>query len=361
METKIKKLIADTKEKCISYDTYIEHVLYDELDGYYQRMTKKIGKQGDFYTSSMVHPVFAETIADYVLDFCMTHGLPLKFCEVGGGTGDFAAQITSYLDNKAISWEYFFIEKSDVHTSEAKNKISDDRFHTYESLELFYNENGPFSGVVFSNEWLDAQPVKVIKKLNGDIMEVKVGMNEKDQLTEMTVRADAELMGKVEDYRLTLKEGYRMEIPVYMEESVRLLDKVLQKGMVITIDYGYEEEEWNHPARMEGSLRGYLNHELKESVLDHPGEMDITHHVHWGIWNKITSAKGFQTILHEKQNAFLLQAGMMTHLIPHESRNPFSEESKRNRAIQTFLLGDGISNFFDVCVQVKGLKVEKDQ
>ena len=66
--------------------------------------------------------------------------------------------------------------------------------------------------------------------------------------------------------------------------------------MIISVDYGYSNEEWQEPIRRDGSLRGYYQHKLMNNVLVHPGEMDITSHIHWDVLEKIGEKYGLQTV-----------------------------------------------------------------
>ena len=51
-----------------------------------------------------------------------------------------------------------------------------------------------------------------------------------------------------------------MEIPISMVTMMEEMARTLTKGLVVTADYGYTKEEWKHPARRKGSLRGYYHH-----------------------------------------------------------------------------------------------------
>jgi SAM-dependent MidA family methyltransferase len=130
---------------------------------------------------------------------------------------------------------------------------------------------------------------------------------------------------------------------------------VLTKGLVVTADYGYTKEDWKHPSRIKGSLRGYYQHQMIDDVLQHPGEMDITTHIHFD-W-LIQKGEQAELVFHSKlrQDAFLLKAGILKELENHYDPNPFSEVSKRNRAIRSLIMPSGISSFFHLIIQQKGI------
>ncbi|WP_093046235.1 SAM-dependent methyltransferase [Thalassobacillus cyri] len=358
MEKILKSLIEDRPERSIGYDTFIEYSLYHEGKGYYQRDGIKVGKEGDFYTSSMIHSIFAEIFADYFFKVTQTLDIPLQICEIGGGDGTFAHQVMERLKRHQAPYTYHLIEKSPFHRDTLKVNESEGGFALYESMDEFLNQNSFFEGIIFSNEWLDAQPVKVVEKCDGDMVEIQVSLDEKDNFKEVVRPLDRELSLFMTTYNIHLEEGQRIEIPLYMIHAVRKLDTLLDRGLIVTVDYGYEREDWNHPARREGSLRGYSQHQLVKNVLQDPGSMDITHHVHWDIWKALGEDIGWENIFLKKQKEFLLQSGILEELIAHNNADPFSEESKKNRAISSLVAGNGYSHAFDVCIQAKKINKE---
>ena len=85
-----------------------------------------------------------------------------------------------------------------------------------------------------------------------------------------------------------------------------------------------------------------------ENVLQHPGEMDITSHIHfdWLIKRGEQAKLGFIEKL--RQDEFLLKTGILKELQDHYDPNPFSETSKRNRAIRSLISSWG-NEFFISC------------
>ena len=108
------------------------------------------------------------------------------------------------------------------------------------------------------------------------------------------------------------------------------------------------------PQEAKGSLRGYYQHQMIDNVLQHPGEMDITTHIHfdWLIQKGEQAELEFHSKL--RQDEFLLKAGILKELENHYDPNPFSEVSKRNRAIRSLIMPSGMSSFFHLVIQQKG-------
>jgi len=150
-----------------------------------------------------------------------------------------------------------------------------------------------------------------------------------------------------------LNEQQRIEIPLQMETMVRSMAKALQRGLILTVDYGYTNEEWLEPARRNGSLRGYYKHQQFNQILELPGEMDITSHVHFDALVKMGDHYKLKFVQKWRQDEFLLAAGILEELQENHDPNPFSETSKRNRAIRSLIIPGGMSASFHVILQEK--------
>jgi len=350
----LKERMEQAEDHSISYEAFIQYALYDQENGYYNLPRNKVGKAGDFYTSSHIHNVFSQVMANYFIRVSQSLEIPLHICEIGSGDGAFAKGVCEFFKEKKMVYTYDAVEVSSEHREMSKRSVNDQiTLNMFESLEAWHTERTDFHGIVFSNEWLDAQPVKVVTKQKGEIYEVYVSLQEDDTLQEVLYPCSTELVEWLTRYNYHLEEGQRIEIPIYMEKIYQQINQALNKGIILTVDYGYSHQELSHPARHTGSLRGYLKHQMKDNVLDLPGEMDITHHVHWDTWMKMGEWFGFESKL-LKQKDFLLEVGILDFLTQHSSQDPFSEEHKRNRAIRSFIIGDQMADAFEVCVQAKG-------
>jgi SAM-dependent MidA family methyltransferase len=215
--------------------------------------------------------------------------------------------------------------------------------------------------MIFSNELFDALPVHVVEKENGKLHEVMVGIKN-DQLHEVMVPlTDKAILQFLQENEFELNEKQRIEIPLPMGNMLDEMGKVLIRGLVTTVDYGYTHEDWMLPSRRNGSLRGYYQHQMIENVLMHPGEMDITSHIHfdWLIKRGEQAQLHFATKL--RQDEFLLKAGILQELQEHYDPNPFSEQSKKNRAIRSLIMPTGMSSSFHVCIQKKDMELDQTE
>ncbi|MDG5788732.1 SAM-dependent methyltransferase [Evansella sp. AB-P1] len=346
-----------------SYSTYMATALYDEEIGYYMGESTKLGKEGDFYTSNHVHPVFQKTFGRFFQDVILKEEIPPLFCEWGAGDGRFAFTVLSYLqevDKECFNQSrYIIIEASPYHQEVIREKLRpfSDRVFIYSNFEEVRSQYPTFEGIIFSNEFLDAIPVHVVEKKQESLFEVRVDIDNKKNLYEvLTPCEDGPLVQWIEQYGPELPIGHRFEISLSMKEWIRSIENWLQKGLVVTVDYGYSNEELLSEQRREGSLRGYYKHQLINDPLQHPGEMDLTAHVQWDAYRKIAKENGLIEVFHDFQDKFLLKAGLFTFLQAEANVNPFSESFKQNRAIHSLVYPGGISSTFHVNVQGVNLK-----
>jgi SAM-dependent MidA family methyltransferase len=358
MELIVKWYIRSQPDNKITYEQFMEKVLYHPQQGYYRKEKVKVGKTGDFYTSPSVHPVFGCVFARVFADIIQKENLPAVICEIGGGDGRFAQAVLDewrYISDQKLT--YIMVESSPYHRQQQNQRLPvGTRVVQYDTLEQLQAVDPSFCGIVFTNELLDAFPVRVVEKQDGQIDEVFVTLNENDELVEVQQRCtDDQVMDWLVTYGCPLNNGQRIEVPLAMTSWLKNTAKWIEKGALFTVDYGYKKEEWQAPERKTGSLRGYYNHQLITNPLLHPGEMDLTAHIHLDAVREIGSNLGFAHLMTLQQSRFLLAAGILNDLQDHHDPNPFSEVSKQNRAVKSLITDGSIGSYFHVIMQGKNL------
>lgn len=360
MKDIVVEKIKNTDIKMMTYADYMNFVLYDPEVGYYMKDKKKLGRDGDFYTSSGVHAVFGRAFAHFFLDIIEKEGLPATICEFGGGDGRFAKAVLDEwkLITKDKPLDYTIIETSPFHRQEQSKLLSENiGFRQFASLEdLQKSETNQFEGIIFSNELLDAFPVHVVEKLEDNIVEVFVSVDEKENLIERKeICTNDKVLNWLTTYGPSLIEGQRIEVPIYMNSWMNSINDFLKRGFLITIDYGFTKEDWAMPQRKDGSLRGYFKHQMINNPLENPTDMDLTTHIHLDAYEMLANEAGLEKIVAEKQNRFLIMIGMLKFLQENYDPNPFSKKSKLNRAIKTLIMDTGMSAAFHVFLHGKNL------
>ncbi|WP_042458370.1 class I SAM-dependent methyltransferase [Neobacillus dielmonensis] len=357
MITYLQKLISDSPNKMISYADFISEVLYHPFYGYYMKENQKIGRQGDFITTSNVSDLYGQIMAKWLWSVFHKLDMMPAICEIGAGNGRFAhafLQEWSQLSNAPI--RYLIVETSPYHRKLQRQLL--EGFPSITQIDSLI-EVERFEGIIFSNELFDALPVHVIEKENGKLVEIMVGY-EKDRLIEYKVPlTNAAIYTFLQQTKLELSEHQRIEIPLAMDTILQQISAILTKGLVISADYGYTNEEWMDPRRKKGSLRGYSQHKMVDNVLEHPGDIDITTHVHFDYLIEKGNQLNLRYVSKLRQDEFLIKAGILKELEESYDPNPFSTAAKRNRSIRSLILPGGISSYFHMIIQQKGIQFDE--
>ncbi|HYK72386.1 MAG TPA: SAM-dependent methyltransferase [Pseudoneobacillus sp.] len=357
MHNFIIEKISQKTNQFISYAEFMELALYHPTMGYYMRDQEKIGKSGDFITTSNISDIFGSIFSKWFIKQVEKNGIMPAVCEIGAGNGRFAkAFVDTWKTITDIPLTYYIVETSPYHRSLQRNllPIGQSVFQLENLSEL-----QPFNGLIFSNELFDALPVHVIEMHNRNLYEVMIGRDGEQLIEKLIPLSNPDILSFLEEHDLSLKEMQRIEIPVQMERVLKEISNTMEKGLVVTIDYGYTKDEWEEPARQKGSLRGYYKHQMITDVLKHPGEMDITSHIHFDCLIEKGEELELHFLLKQRQDEFLVAAGILKELEEHYDPNPFSEKSKRNRAIRSLIM-EGMSSFFHVIFQEKGINILKE-
>ncbi|WP_059171127.1 class I SAM-dependent methyltransferase [Bacillus sp. FJAT-27445] len=355
----LENVIGKSDNGLITYADYIEIALYHPVHGYYMRESEKIGRRGDFITTSNISDVFGRTFSKWFARHAEVNGLAPAVCEIGGGNGRFAkAFIEEWSKHSSETLTYLIVEASPYHRKLQKESLGDFQGFLQKSS---ISEIRDFKGMIFSNELFDALPVHVVEKRAGLLMEAMVGIRDGTLYEELSPLKNKNIEGFLKINGLSLKEGQRIEVPLAAESMIHDLSFAMSEGIVLTVDYGYTCEEWMSPPRRRGSLRGYMNHQLFEGVLEYPGLMDITTHIHFDALSKSGEKYGLETLSKLRQDEFLLAAGILGELEDNYDPDPFSERSKRNRAIRSLVIPSGMSSAFHVLIQQKGLNLGLDR
>jgi SAM-dependent MidA family methyltransferase len=346
--------IKASKLQAISYADFMEKALYDPAFGYYMKYKQKIGKQGDFYTSSNIS-IFAKQWAKFFVSLVEANVTSPVICEIGGGTGQFAYDVLTEWQRispqtyKTLT--YIMVEVSPYHRTLQQERLVDLGVRWCTSIQ----EVDSFNGIVFANELFDAFPVHVVEQQD-ELFEIYITFNEQQQLIERAiVLENPEVISYLQKQDLKLKYGQRMEVPLAMKSYIAEIGRVLQQGLFITVDYGYTNEEWCETVHRQGSLRGYYKHQLISNPLLYPGDMDLTTHIHWDGLQSVAAENQMETLLRVKQTTFLLATGILEQLIDHVDLDPFSTVSTHNRAVRSLLTG-GISDAFQIAIMGKKLE-----
>ncbi|MEO8719851.1 MAG: SAM-dependent methyltransferase, partial [Ginsengibacter sp.] len=301
----------------VSFHDFMEMALYYPTFGYYNSPQNKIGTNGDYYTSSVLSPVFGEMIGKQIEEmWFFLDKKPFTIIEYGAGTGALCLDILRYLKNNPILYnglEYCIIEKGEIMQKLQKDLLSE-KVHWYHSIR----EIDDINGCILSNELIDNFPVHKIF-MKEELMEVFVDY--KNDFVEILKPANEKLSNYLSDQNLILPRDYCTEINLQALEWIKEIAENLKTGFVITIDYGFSSNVMYSEKRNSGTLACYKEHNVNYCPYENIGQQDITAHVNFSALVLWGNKSGLDCCGFTSQANFLRSLGCMNYLRKLEIEN----------------------------------------
>ncbi|MCX5909144.1 MAG: SAM-dependent methyltransferase [Deltaproteobacteria bacterium] len=342
-------------------------VLYHPLHGYYPSPREKIGSHGDYYTSPGVHPVFGRLIARQLQQMwkILDRPSPFSLVEMGAGQGVLCLHILESCRGMFPSFykalRYALVEKSGAYLEKQKDLLAE--FAAAGKVE-WRNPDFPLAreeiitGCILSNELIDAFPVHRVQREGGELMEIYVTFRQ-GQFAEIPGPLSNPLLAEyLRLYGLPLEEGQRAEVNLKALEWIEGVSGILERGFVLTVDYGFEAEELYHPSRRDGTLLGYCGHRVSADPFAHIGAQDLTAHVNFSALIKRGEALGLRKVGYTEQYKFLIALGLLQELEEYEKSSAqiaVVDFLKNKLAMKNFLIPGGMGSLFKVLAQSKGV------
>lgn len=343
----------------ISFHDWMQSALYDEQDGYYQRKDlKRWGREGDYRTSPERSPLFAATFARYFSGLYEELGSPARWTiwEAGAGAGHFAQGVL-----ETFNRHYPHILQAtryviDDLSKEARPLIEESqpslaRHIEYRNLSEVVSRFD--NSIVFANELLDAFPVHRVTVKSGRLRELYVETNDEGKFVLTAGPPSTPLLAEyLRRLNLELSEGQVAEINLQAAQWLKRAAALFSRGYLILVDYGAEAGElYDNSLRPEGSLRAFSRHRMIEDVVEEPGLYDITTTVDWTTVRSVCREAGLETVSFERQDRFLLGAGLLEELERMTAGDNARAASLNLRAsVREMILPGGMSESFQVLV-----------
>lgn len=343
----------------ITFADYMDLALYHPKYGYYTSEKEKIGKRGDYYTSSDVHPVFGELIARQLEQMWKILGKgKFTVVEMGAGKGWLCYDIINFIKDRfpeffeKIDYKIVEISKNLVVKQSSILKGLEDRI-SWETSSSDGFSFKPIDGCFLSNEFVDSLPVHQLTVRNGCIQEIYVTTKDDDFFEITDELSDPVLKDYFKELSINLKEGQKAEVNLNALNWIRNISHYLKRGFIITIDYGCLAEDLYSEDRYRGTLMCYYKHTTSENPFVRVGNQDMTSHVNFSSLMQAGSKCGLKTTGFAKQSHFLIALGILDKM--KESYGDIGGILK----MKTLLLPGGMGDIFKVLIQHKGINSPK--
>ena len=302
IETKIKDLIK--KSGPISLSRYMEICLWDDENGYYTS-NQVLGRHGDFITSPEISQTFGELIGLWALSFYQKFIDNKRLCitELGSGRGTLlrdAIRTISMVTKNKVDLDITILEKSErliaLQKENLKNKnikwISDIKGLSFEPQ------------IIIANEFFDSLPINQYVRNNEGWYEKKITTKN----GKLCFTLGNKIWVPSNSIFSNFKIGDTLE---HSEQTISIFSNICNHlirydGVLLVVDYG-------NISGIGDTLQAVNNHKFR-SILEKPGQSDLTSHVNFKLLKEIAIKKNLYVSPVKEQQNFLLELGIKERL-----------------------------------------------
>jgi SAM-dependent MidA family methyltransferase len=386
VDQEIRDLIQ--KHGRITFAQFMQACLYSPRGGFYSTRGNRISTH--FGTSPTSHPVFGTLLARQLEQMWHLLGDPPVFhvIEVGSGDGALAqsivqacwrmaprlAQVLYYVaadyeprwlpsPDYSFAWDNGTGDGMSPATVSAEGRqlngapspsrrdalVGVQRVKT-EGLRAFRK----VVGCILCNELIDNFPVHRFAIQGGRVKEVFVTLAGGTLTEVLDEPSSPRLEERLTSLGVSLTEGYRGEVNLAMEDWTGQLAQALDRGFILTIDYGqlatYLYSRQNH----QGTLVCYHRHVVSRDPYQHIGHQDMTCQVDFTSLMRLGDRHGLATVGYALQRQFLTNLGFSSCLDALQTQGLSAARTALSRMAMMALVDPEEYGDFKVLAQAKG-------
>ncbi len=249
----------------------MDHALHDPETGYYARRITGVGRGGDFTTAPTLSAVTGKAVAAWAaaaMKECGTFNL----VEIGPGEGKLAAAVLEHLP-------WFTRLRTKLHLVETSQPLAEIQRKLLGSRAIWHRTPAGAlracggKAIIFSNELVDAFPVRCFRKTESGWRELAVRLGSPAE--EVLLNVDPLPLSS--SFAVPHRIGQRIEVHESYHQWLADWIPQWKTGRMLTIDYGAEAGTLYH-RRPGGSVRAYLLQQRLEgmAIYGNPGRQDLT-------------------------------------------------------------------------------------
>ena len=321
----------------ISFEQFMNLVLYAPGMGYYSSGATKLGSAGDFVTASEISSLFGRTLAQQVIQIYRQTS-QTDLLEFGAGSGKLALDLLFELEKSdALPGKYFILEVSAELRQRQQMLLADKAPHLVHLVEWLEQLPAQFNGIILANEVLDAMPVHMVAWHNNELFERGViWQNGQFAWQDRPIQnielhhAASQLTSMINPHN-DVAFTYVSEINLAATHFMRSLANIMQQGIILLIDYGFGRDEYYHPQRSQGTLMCHYRHHAHDDPFFLPGLQDITSHVDFSAISAAAENTELVLLGYTTQAYFLINCGITEILAqtPVEDTNNYLPQANQ--------------------------------
>lgn len=347
----------------ITFAEYMRECLYHPVHGYYSQPESR--RFADYYTSVDVHPIFGRLLARQFAQMWEQLDFPREFClvEAAAGTGRLASHILDFAQAKLPEFyhalRYVAVERSPARCDQMAARLAPHiaQGRCQASMEIPAKIS---AGCVFSNELLDALPVHRVLQRDRALQEIFVVCDGASFAELPMALSTCAITEYFDAQQIRLMEGQQAEAGLEACDWITEVGRRLERGFILTIDYGHEAADLFDAHHMAGTVLAYANHRASEDFYRAPGQQDLTAHVNFTALRLWGHRSGLETLGLVSQTAFLLGLGQGNEFADLYDEGMNETERVRARLqLKTLIFPEGLGERFQVLIQQKGVPSAK--
>ncbi len=318
----------------ISFAEFVNLALYHPTSGYYTSGKAILGADGDFITAPEISDVFSLAMARSIAPALAEVGGHV--IEFGAGSGAMASTLLKALGDDIRS--YTIVEVSPSLRARQEETFRAQQLN-YQSVVNWITEfpKQPVDAVVLGNELLDAIPPHRLQwRAEGFVEEFIVANESSFQSTWQAVSSDALLdwLALHKD-KVHWQEGVIYEASPWRGGWLKSVAEMLNKGLVLLMDYGYHADDFFSGERTKGTVNCFYRHHSHSEYLYLTGLQDITSHVNFSELCFVAESAGLTFEAYSTQTDLILQSGVLQQL---ESIDDTARRLRLSQALQKLML-----------------------
>jgi SAM-dependent MidA family methyltransferase len=327
----------------VSFEQFMDLVLYAPGLGYYSGGAQKLGASGDFTTAPEVSRLFGACVAVQCAEIMQALGSG-SILEIGAGSGRLAAHILARLEMLGrLPQSYSILEISADLRERQREYLNKHLPHLQRRVHWLERlPEQPFDGIILANEVLDALPVARFRwhAARPDEMGVVFTDGNFHWAARGANAAMAQICRELAAAGGGWEDGYVSEYCPRLPAWIRSVTQRLRRGAVLWLDYGLPRAQYYLAERRDGTLLCHFRHQLSPDPFANIGLQDITAWVDFTAVAEACSGANLEVAGFTTQAHFLAALGIdrEMRLAAGEDENLFARLA--NQARQLLMPGE---------------------
>jgi SAM-dependent MidA family methyltransferase len=362
----------------MTFAQFMQACLYSPHGGFYSSRGTRISSH--FGTSPTSHPAFGALLARQLEQMWHLLGEPSVFhvLEVGSGDGALAQAIVQACERMAprLAQALYYVAADyqprwlpapehsfawDNGTGGGMSPSRPDALVRVQGVKTAgLRAFRQVVGCILCNELIDNFPVHRFVIQGGRVKEVFVTLAGETLIEALDEPSTPRLAERLSSLGVSLPEGCRGEVNLAIEDWTGQLAHALDRGFILTIDYGELAPDLYSPQNHQGTLVCYHRHVASSDPYQYLGQQDITSQVDFTSLMRLGHQHGLASVGYTQQRQFLTNLGFSSYLEALETQGLSAARTALSRMAMMALVDPEEYGDFKVLAQAKGPGVGLD-